>query len=360
MSTKPVLAAILSVSSTSLTDDEKHFFAQTNPLGISLFNRNIDTPAQLKALIKEIKETIGRPNVLIAIDQEGGRVRRLKEPDYPSYAGQQTIGRLYTETSPETAKEACRLHAALISRDLHSLGINLNYAPVLDLCHPDTSPALSSRCFSSSPDICANLGGIMVETYLNNNIIPCIKHLPGHGRAVTDPHLNLPVVTAPLQELEADFAPFKKLKNTPCGMTAHIVISAIDPETPVTQSPAAIRFIRNNIGFNGFLISDALDMHALKGTMAQKAQTTLNAGCDAVCYCGGNLAEMRQIADTGLFLSEKALERFQKLTKIFQNPVAPVPTLPKENITKYQELIGKIIPYEETYDSTEVLFRMTR
>ena len=143
-------------------------------------------------------------------------------------------------------------------------------------------------------------------------------------------------------------------------MTAHIVISAIDPEPPVTQSPAAIRFIRNNIGFNGFLISDALDMHALKGTMAQKAQTTLNAGCDAVCYCGGNLAEMRQIADTGLFLSEKALERFQKLTKIFQNPVAPTPTLSKENITKYQELIGKIIPYEETYDSTEVLFRMTR
>ena len=353
---RPILAALLSLSGQKLNDAEKRLLSASNPVGISLFKRNIASPQQLKNLIAETKETIGRADVIIAIDQEGGRVRRLSEPDYPSYASQQTLGRLYQEASPTAARDACYLHAALISHDLQKLGINLNYAPSLDLLHPDTTPALSSRCLSSDSHITAELGRIMVDTYLSQGIIPCIKHLPGHGSAATDPHLGLPIIHKPLSELADDFQPFIELNNSPCGMTAHIVLAALDSQHPITQSPQGITFIRQTLGFKGFLISDAIDMHALQGSITAKTEQSLKAGCDCVCYCGGNIGEMQELAATRHYLNDESLQRFASMTQTLHHKASPLSL----TYSDYARLVGSITPYQESYDATEVLFQMNQ
>lgn len=350
---KPVMAAILSCAGTELNDEEKKFFSQTNPLGINIFARNIANKAQLSALIKEIKETIGRDDVLIAVDQEGGRVRRLCEPEYRSYAAAATIGSLPLSS----AQKAARLHAGLISIDLKEIGINVNYAPSLDEVYPDTSPALKSRCFGSDPQQVAILGKVMVDEYINQGISPCIKHMPGHGRASVDPHLHLPVLNQPLKELEKDFYPFRMLNHSPMGMTAHIIVSAIDAHNPVTQSAEAIKtLIRGIIGFDGLLVSDAIDMKALKGSSGEKAQMSVAAGCDCICYAFGNMDEMQDIAANCPPLSDKALERYSRVCAVF-NRTAPVNDISRQ-AEEYNRLIGSIPAYNETYDATEVLNHM--
>ncbi len=356
---KPILAAMLSLSTDKMTAAEKKLLEKYNPLGISLFARNLKTPEQIKKLTSEIREAVGRKNILIAVDQEGGRVRRLKEPYFRAYAGQQTLGRLWNETTPQIAQKAAACHASLIAADLKELGINLNYAPVLDVLAPETSPVLSSRIFSDIPEIVANLGEISVKNYMQNNIIPCIKHLPGHGRAAVDPHLNLPVIDASLKELEKDFYPFQKLNDTPCGMTAHIVVSVIDKHFPVTQSSKGIKeLIRGIIGFKGFLISDSIDMHALGGSLGEKTSTALNAGCDAVCYCAGKEEEIEEVCRAASPLSDHALERLAKMENVLAAPpTAPDITTLEKN---YKTILGQIEPYRETYDATEVLFQMQR
>lgn len=348
-----ILPAVLSCQGTALTDEEKFFFAKVNPLGINLFARNIASKQQLKQLIAEIKEVVGRPDVMIAIDQEGGRVRRLAEPEFRSYAAAITLGSL---PQPE-AEEACRLHARLIAADLRELGVNVNYAPVLDVIYPQTSPALLSRCFSDDPQTVAALGKSCVDEYIKNGIAPCVKHMPGHGRTKTDPHLGLPLLDNPLNELKQDFCPFRRLSNAPLGMTAHVVLAAVDKTAPVTQSRLAIKtVIRGLIGFNGLLISDAIDMKALKGSAGQKARCSLDAGCDCICYALGRMDEMRDIADSCRPMTDEALSRFDNVKKVWNNEVLI------ENIDKsaqnYQKLIGKTEPYQETYDATEVLNKL--
>ncbi len=350
---KEIMPAILSCLGYELTDEEKNFFSRTNPLGINIFGRNIKNKDQLKKLIKEIKEVIGREDVLIAIDQEGGRVRRLREPEFESYAAAIDIGRL---PLPE-AKEATKLHAKLIAEDLRELGINVDYAPVLDLIYEDTTSALKSRCFSSDEKIVAELGKEEVDTFIGCGILPCIKHMPGHGRAQTDPHLGLPVLDQNLEELQKDFYPFKQLKDCPLGMTAHVVLSAVDDKLPITQSKKGIEeIIRKEIGFEGFLISDAIDMKALKGSAGERAAKALSAGCDVVCYALGNLAEMKEIAASVPPMSDKSLERFAKATKIMHNNYYK--NNRSEDISRYKKLIGNILPYQEGYDATEVLNRL--
>lgn len=348
--TKPILPAILACQSTALSDAEKRFFAKTNPLGINLFGRNIENKAQIKNLVKEIKETIGRDDVLIAIDQEGGRVRRLREPEFMSYAAAIDLGSL----PPAQAAEAATLHASLIAADLNELGINVNYAPVLDILYPQTSEALKSRCFSVDNVLVSALGRCEVNAYINNGILPCIKHMPGHGRTDVDPHLGLPKLNQSLEELRQDFFPFKELNDCPLGMTAHIVISAVDETAPLTQSKKGIdTIIRGEIGFDGLLISDAIDMKALRGTAGQKAHSAIDAGCDIICYALGNMAEMEEIAAVLPPMSDKSLERFAKAVKVFHN-IRQRQSYPKM-AAAYQELTGNIRPYQETYDATEVL-----
>lgn len=351
----PVLAALLSCRTTKLTEDEKKLFSQSNPLGITLFARNIQSKQQLKELTTEIKEVIGRDNVLIAVDQEGGRVRRLKEPEFRPYSAQTDIGQLPLAE----AEKAASLQAELISSDLRETGINVNYAPVLDIHHPDTTEALRSRCFSDNPEITALLGKITLETYKASGILPCIKHMPGHGYAVSDPHLGLPIVDISTQQLQSELIPFQACKDSPLGMTAHILLPQFDKDNPITQSAVGIqKLIREQIGFTGLLISDAIDMKALKGSVTEKAQKSLDAGCDAVCYCMANPDEMSALAATCPKLSDMATERLDKALQILHN--TPKKADMSSKAAQYAALIGKISAYKESYDATEVLHQLSK
>lgn len=355
---KPITAAMTAVSGTSLNEQEKKFLEQVNPLGVSLFARNIDSKAQIKNLVKEIKNTIGRDDVLIGIDQEGGRVRRLAEPEFRPYESQIILGKIRDKFDEEIAEKTIRTHATLISNDLLECGINWNYAPCLDVAYAETTPALSSRCFGKDEKKTAVYGKIMVDEYITNGILPCIKHMPGHGRAATDPHLNLPILNFSLNELAKDFYPFQQLHDAPAGMTAHIIIPAVDATAPITQSEKGIReIIRGVIGFEGFLISDALDMRALKGSFAEKAKKSINAGCDAVCVYTENIDEMRQMTNNCGFLTDKSMFRFAKIKNIIKNKQKQKNM--EQLAAEYYQILGKIEKYDETYDATEVLKQIT-
>lgn len=352
---RPILPAMLSCSGTVLTDAEKKFFARVNPLGINLFGRNIENRSQIKALTREIREVIGRKDVLIAVDQEGGRVRRLQGTEFRNYAAAIDIGSL----PPAQALRAAELHAALIAADLYETGINVNYAPVLDILYPQTSSALKSRCFGTDETLVAALGRHEVDAYIKGAVIPCIKHMPGHGRTDIDPHLGLPQLAQSLEELEKDFYPFRQLNDCPLAMTAHIVLPAVDDKAPVTCSAAAIReIIRGQIGFRGLLVSDAIDMRALRDSAGEKAAAALSAGCDVICYALGNMAEMEDIADSCPPMSDNSLERFANAAKIIHNN--PQKLSVRKLGAEYETLVGNISAYEETYDATEVLNRLLK
>ncbi len=307
---KPILASLLSVKTLKLSDFEKCLFEKYNPLGVTLFARNIYSFEQLVALINSIKEVIGRDDVIIAIDEEGGRVQRLKFAGFDEYASQNILGQVDNV-------DITKLHAMQISQDMKSVGANLNFAPVLDIDYPDINIALKNRCLSDNKEKIVKHGKIISDTYINEGICPCIKHIPGQGRIIDDPHKQLPVINCSIKELEDDFYPFKRLKNLPAAMTAHILLSQVDNDNPITTSSKCINeIIRTIIGFNGFLISDAIDMHALKGTIAQKANAAWQAGCDAVCYCLADEKEMQSLCENGKYLDEKSLTRFDVIKNI--------------------------------------------
>ena len=336
-------AILASVAGTKLTDEEKVVLNKLQPVGVSIFGRNVEDKKQLKSLVSSIKEIIG-DEAIIAIDQEGGRVRRLAEPNWRAYASQYVLGQL-----PE---DICRMHAALIAEDMHELGINLNYAPVLDIVYKQTHQVLKSRCFPTEP---GKYGKVMAETYIRNGICPCIKHMPGHGRAKTDPHLGLPVIEGTDKELEKDMAPFVANHNMPAGMTAHIVLPQID-SLPITMSAKAIKeIIRGRMGFDGMLITDAIDMKALEGTISEKSKRALEAGCDLVCYCSGKIEDLYDLSKQRLYLSDKANERLQKIKNIIAGSQVDNP-----DYQSYITETGKIKAYVESYDATEVLNRMQR
>ena len=351
----PVLAAMLSVSGTELTDFEKKLLEESNPAGVTLFKRNIKDKKQVKSLIKKIKEVIGREDVLIAVDQEGGRVCRFAEPIWPAYLSQYALGTL----KGEEGRELTRLHGALISADLRELGVNWNYAPVMDVLYPETTDALRSRIFSCDEKEVAKKSKILLDVYQKNGICPCVKHLPGHGRAKVDPHLNLPVLSQSLKELQKDFYPFHAVgQNAPAGMTAHIVISEVD-DKPVTQSKKAIQeIIRKRIGFEGFLISDAIDMHALDGSLADRTKITLNAGCDAVCYCFGEESGLAEVVKAASPLTDTAMERFKKIHQIIKK--SPIELDRKKAYARYQNLSAKTSVLSSDYDAVEILNQMER
>lgn len=349
---KPTLAAIISVSGTTLSDTEKNLLEKYNPLGVTLFNRNLQSAEQTKSLIDNIKETIGHDDVVIAVDQEGGRVNRLKAAGFPEYTYQKILGDI-----DDTALTA--LHCRLMAQDMLSVGINFNYAPSLDIEYPQTTPALLGRCFGTDKDLIIKHGQIVIETYMAQGICPCIKHMPGHGRAAQDPHLNLPVITSPLASLTADFAPFAALKTCPAGMTAHLLIPEIDDKRPITLSKKGIaELIRGQIGFDGLLITDSIDMHALHGSVIDKAAAAWDAGCDVVCYCHGQADELIQLCQNGRCLSEKAQERFNKVKNVLQNKKKSRKLI-NERI-KYDAAIRHYSEYKINYDATEVLHQMQK
>ncbi len=305
-------AAILGCTGTTLTADEVAFFKDVKPWGFILFKRNIADPAQVRALTAALRDTVGRDDAPILIDQEGGRVARLQPPHWRIYPPGRAYGSLVAN-DPLTAREITRLGSRLIAHDLLSLGINVDCVPVLDVPDPKGHEIIGDRAYGDTPEQVATLGRAAAEGLLAGGVLPIIKHIPGHGRAMADSHLELPVVKAKLAELDArDFAPFRVLSDMPMAMTAHVVYTAIDRKNPATTSKKAIKqVIRGSIGFDGLLMSDDLSMKALSGDFKQRAKDSLSAGCDVVLHCNGDMAEMKAVMSGVGKLSKEARRRAQ-------------------------------------------------
>ena len=309
-SVKPIL---LGCSGTVLTEDERSFFAALNPFGFILFQRNCATPDQLRLLTQRLRDAVGREDAPIFIDQEGGRVARLKPPFWPTFPAMRRLGVLY-EQDPALGRMAVHLHALLIARMLKDVGVNGNCAPVLDLLVENASSAIGDRALSSNPDVIAMSARVAIDTYLQNGIYPVIKHLPGHGRVQVDPHIDLPFVDCSLEQLrQSDFVPFKKLCDAPIGMNCHVVFRAIDADNPVSLSRKAHdEIIRGDIGFEGLLFSDDLAMGAISCPLDKVARHALHAGADIVLYCNGDLAAMQKVCADLPDMSDGAEERWLK------------------------------------------------
>lgn len=312
-------AVIYSVKGCALSDDERSFFKDANPLGFILFGRNCESPAQLRSLSDDLRETVGW-DCPILIDQEGGRVQRLKGPVWRDYPPMKHFGDM-AAADMDGALEELRFTILQMSEELLEAGVNVDCAPVLDVLIPETTDAIGDRAFSNDPEIVGRLGVSVCRHFLAAGITPVIKHLPGHGRGKVDSHKDLPRVCESLEELDGfDFDPFRIVSNSDIGpavwgMAAHIVYEQIDPEHPSSVSAKVIEdVIRGRIGFDGLLLSDDLDMDALSsyGDVAERALKTIEAGCDVALYCGGKLEKMQKIAKSVPKLSEKAQKRLQK------------------------------------------------
>jgi beta-N-acetylhexosaminidase len=302
--------AIYGCAGLALSAAERDFFRQVRPWGFILFARNIESPAQVKALVGELRATVDDASAPILIDQEGGRVARLKPPHWRERPAAARFGALH-ETNPEAAREATYLNARLIAHDLASLGINVDCLPVLDVPAPGAHDIIGDRAFAADPATIITLGRAQIEGLLDGGVLPIMKHIPGHGRAGSDSHLALPRVAAALEQLSAsDFVTFRSLDQCPIAMTAHVVYESIDPQRPATTSPKVIRdVIRGEIGFDGLLMSDDLSMKALDGPLSVRAKAALFAGCDLVLHCNGDMDEMRDVASEVTELDGQALRR---------------------------------------------------
>ncbi|QYC08935.1 beta-N-acetylhexosaminidase [Brevundimonas nasdae] len=313
-------AAIYGCAGHRLTEDERAFFAKARPWGFILFRRNIDTPEQVRALTDELRAAIGDPDAPILIDQEGGRVQRMGAPHWPKYPPGDAY--LKSTNDPQDARDLVRLGARLIAHDLHEVGINVDLAPVLDVPVPGSHDIVGDRAYGQDPQTVALLGRAAAEGLLAGGVLPCIKHMPGHGRAFADSHKDLPTVQADFETLDAwDFAPFKALSDMPLAMTAHIVFTAIDKKRPATQSKKAVRLMREHLGFSGLILTDDLSMQALKGSLGERANQSLIAGCDVVLHCNGVLSEMQEVADAVGKLKGRAKARAEAaLARIVRTP----------------------------------------
>jgi beta-N-acetylhexosaminidase len=303
---KPV---IYGIKGTSLNDEEKYFFSKNSCIGFILFSRNIVDKIQLKNLTDSLRELM-EGEVLILIDQEGGRVARLAPPIWNAYPAGKYFADLYQQ-NPHNAKQKLFENYAQIARDLVEVGINVDCAPVLDVLNPKTHKVIGDRAFGENPHQVAELGIEVCKGLLSCGVYPVIKHIPGHGRGACDSHLELPIVDASLQELrEVDFAPFKALNSQKFAMTAHILYNAIDKNNCATISKNAIDLIRHEIGFENILMSDDISMKALTQSFAVKTKAILEAGCDLVLHCNGEMAEMLEINSALPNLNENFLEKF--------------------------------------------------
>lgn len=274
------------IAGTELTAAERDFFREADPWGFILFGRNIDNPDQLRRLTGDLRASVGR-DAVITIDQEGGRVQRMRAPhwaEWPAPLDQAQAG-----------PRAMWLRYYLIGRELRDAGIDSNCAPTLDLAQPETHPFLRNRCLGATPAAVATLGRAAADGLLAAGVLPVIKHMPGHGRAAADSHHDLPVVSADPGDLDrTDFAPFRDLNDLPMGMTAHIRFTAID-KAPATASARVIGLIRDRLGFDGLLMTDDITMNALSGTEAERAAAAIGAGCDLVLHCNGTIASMEPV-----------------------------------------------------------------
>ncbi len=315
-------AFICGLSGPMLSLGEADFLTAARPAGVILFARNVQSPEQVSRLIKDAREAV-QGEVLVLVDQEGGRVQRLSEPYWPRYPAARAFARLRA-SDRERAKIAARLCARAMAYDLHALGFNTTCAPVLDVPVPGADNIIGDRAYGEDIETVIELGGAVADGLLAGGILPVMKHIPGHGRAMADSHLALPVVETPLGELQAhDFAPFRALKNLPMAMTAHVVYTAVDATAPATVSAKAIgEVIRGFIGFDGLLMSDDLSMQALSGTLEERTRASLAAGCDLALHCNGKMDEMAAVAMASPLLEGQALRRFEATLAARKEPEA--------------------------------------
>lgn len=307
------LAAIFGCSGLEISDDERAFFAKADPLGFILFQRNCETPDQIRDLVFELRLSVGRVDAPVLIDQEGGRVARLKPPHWRAAPPAGRFAAL-AAVDPSAAEEAAFLNARLIATELLDLGITVDCAPVLDLPQPGADPIIGDRAYGTDPQTVATLAGAACRGFMAGGVLPVIKHIPGHGRATVDSHLALPVVDTPRAELAAhDFMPFGALNIMPWAMTAHVVYSDIDAGNPATTSATVIQsVIRGEMAFEGALMSDDLSMKALAGDMGGRTRAALAAGCDVVLHCNGEMDEMKAVAAAAHRLEGAAAQRVRR------------------------------------------------
>ena len=304
--------AIFGLSATVLTAEERAFFRDADPAGYIIFGRNIANRDQLRALTDSLRELHGREKTFICIDQEGGRVARMKPPEWLAYPAGQAFDRLY-DLAPASAIEAARANAQAIGHDLAEVGINVDCLPLLDVRQADANNVIGDRALGSEPMRVAALGRAVLDGLARAGVAGTIKHMPGHGRTSTDTHKAMPTVTATLAELEADIAPFRSLADTPIGMTGHLLFTAWDAENPATLSPYVIEeVIRCQIGFDGLLLTDDLDMEALSGTVPSRAARAVAAGCDIALNCWARMEDMIGICDALPDMSAKTHERLDR------------------------------------------------
>ena len=334
---KPV---IFGLSGLILTDDEKRLFRDVDPAGYILFKRNIDDREQVRALTDSLRELHGRDDVLICIDQEGGRVARMRGPVWPEFPAGGVFDALY-DIAPMSAIEAAHCNAEAIALVLAEVGINVDCLPLLDVRVPETHAAIGDRALGSDPMRVAALGRAMLDGLAAGGVVGVVKHMPGQGRAVVDTHHELPHVHASEAELEQDLAPFRTLNWAPMGMTGHVVYDVWDAEQPSTMSPVIIEdIIRGKIGFDGLLMSDDLSMKALSGTFAERTRAVIDAGSDLALHCNGDLAEMQAVASASPVLEARALQRFERALAVAR--AAPKPYDAAAAETVLAELLGVV------------------
>jgi beta-N-acetylhexosaminidase len=307
---RSVKAAIVGVAGLALAEHERALLRDHAPWGFILFARNCANPDQVRDLVDDLRATVGRADAPVLIDQEGGRVARLRPPNWPARLPARRIGRL-AERDRHAGVEAAWLHARLIAQDLAPLGISVVCAPVLDLAQPGRTPAIGDRALAADPQRVALLGQAMIEGFLAGGVLPVIKHLPGHGRARKDSHVGLPVVEADAEQMaETDWLPFRACRAAPFAMTAHVLYPALDPARPATLSPTIIRtVIRGAIGFAGALLSDDLSMGALSGSLGERTAAARAAGCDIALHCNGQFGEVTEVLDAAGFLDGASAAR---------------------------------------------------
>ncbi|MEO6152191.1 MAG: beta-N-acetylhexosaminidase [Croceibacterium sp.] len=304
--------AIFGLAGPTLTVEERAFFREADPVGYILMGRNVVDRAQLSALTDDLRAIQGHARLMISVDQEGGRVARLKPPEWDAYPAGEAFARLW-DVGPSSAIEAARVNAHALALDLAEVGINVTYAPVLDVRQPGAHDVIGDRALGSEPMQVAALGRATLDGLARAGVAGCIKHMPGHGRAGADSHKELPTVAASDSELERDIEPFRTLAHAPIGMTAHVRYTAWDGDNPSTQSPYVIgEIIRTRIGFQGLLLSDDLDMEALSGTVPERAARAIAAGCDVALNCWGKMDDMVGIAARLPAISAAASARLER------------------------------------------------
>ena len=312
-------AVILGVGGLELTVEERALYRDVQPWGFILFGRNIGEANQIADLVASLRETVhGDRHAPVLIDQEGGRVQRIREPICPRYPSGSDLGAIYREDR-ERGLRAAWLMSRLHAFDLLKFGIDVDCLPVLDVPIEGASDVIGSRAYGKNPAIVTEMGRSAAEGLKAGGVLPVMKHMPGHGRGMADSHHELPVVDVSLDDLKAhDFAPFKALKDELMGMSAHVVYSAIDPYAPATTSRKVIEeIIRGYIGFDGLLMSDDSSMNALKGTLGERARAIAENGCDIVLHCNGLMAEMLEVVEAAQPLEGKARERAKRVEAAF-------------------------------------------